>query len=281
MFLPSTFSQKKIANTAFRGSFASFFSKAGFGAGFQQAELGIGEAHLLADFLLRLFEQIKTSEHLAVAARHGAQNALHDAAVLGTDGRFLGAQVATWNPGSRFAGEVFAAGSGGLFDELGDSPANNGAGEGEEAFRFAQFASLDGLDDEQEGIVDAVVDLMTPKLADDQNLDAPRDEFVELFEGGFLILLDAADELGPIDAGSGIGGRRRIRERDGAERSLEARQRLIRILPQGRIHGDGGNHGLTSLQERVGGPVARRGVAIQAAHHLKLGLAQGGGNGAG
>ena len=57
-------------------------------------------------------------------------------------------------------------------DNDGDLTANHGANESHQPLRFAQFASIDGLDDDQKNIVDLVVQFQRTQLAAEEEPDS-------------------------------------------------------------------------------------------------------------
>ena len=169
--------------------------------------MGFVEAHFFADLILGLFEEVEAGEDFAVAAGAVSQDIFHDLSILGADGDFFGADVAVGDFDGAIDVELIAAAHVVFFDETGDLAADDGADEAHEAFGVAEVAALDGLDDDDEGVVDAIIDILSAQLTNDQEFDTAREEVIEFFEGLLVIDLDATDEVGPIDLLRGVGGR--------------------------------------------------------------------------
>src|SRR5437667_9707258 len=83
-------------------------------------------------------------------------------------------------------------------------PADNGANETHQAFRFPEIAALDGLDHDKECIMNLVIELLRSKLAAQVIADTTRKDEVKLFHPGFLSPLDPVHQVNPIVSGRSI-----------------------------------------------------------------------------
>src|SRR6185312_13880765 len=80
----------------------------------------------------------------------------------------------------------------------------NCAHKAHQPLRLAQVAALDRLNDDKEGVVNAVVQFLGAKLAAQKEANAPGEDPVEILHPTRIPTLDAIDEIRPVYAAGSL-----------------------------------------------------------------------------
>ena len=134
------------------------------GSRFDQAELRIGQTHILANLLGRFLVQVEADQYLTVAFGDALENAHRQADILARDGLTLGVGTLI---GYRFLEihvYVVASHLHGAIDMRRHLAADHRMYIAHQPFGFAQIAIADGLGDDHEDVVHLIVQVLGSQL---------------------------------------------------------------------------------------------------------------------
>ncbi|HTT66337.1 MAG TPA: hypothetical protein VMG35_31010 [Bryobacteraceae bacterium] len=172
-------------------------AEAGFGTRLEQPELGIGQPHLGADLVRRLFPEVKAYQNLAIPGSNTFQDSYGDLLIFLPDGGLFGIAAGVAHGEAPVEVKLLLAAEDVILDLRSYLPAHDGPDIAHQAVRLAQLSPLDGLRHDDESIVDPVIQILGAQLPAQIEANATRKDPVQFFQSVRLVPPDFFDQFGP------------------------------------------------------------------------------------